>query len=169
MNKANFGFSLISVMVYLALSTLLLGFLVRTSTLLYPHLISCGKQTTDYLKLCAAVDRIVCDLYRVPTDSSQWNMKADNELNWKVDDKKRIAWRLHKNKLIRTEGIYDQHKKGWRTKAKSIAADSILNCTFKQNWSGSRLKSITVVLTSDCGGNQISFERIVTMRSGVRV
>jgi len=163
------GFSLVSVMVYLSLFTLLLGFLVRTSAALYPHLISYGQQTTDYLKLCAAVDRIVHDLYQVPTDTSQWNTIADTELSWKLGDKKTIAWRLRKNKLIRTEEVYDQHKKGWHTKTKSIAADSIVNCTFRQHLSGSCLKSITVVLTSDRGRNPISFERTVAVRSGVSV
>lgn len=166
----NPGFSLVSVMVYLALFTLLLGFLVRTSAVLYPHLINYGQQTTDYLKLCAAIDRIVHDLYQVPTDISQWNTIADNELSWKLGDKKTVTWRLRKNKLIRTEGVYDQHKKGWRTKTKSIAADSIVNCTFKQQHrSGSYLKGITIVLTSDRCGNLISFERTVAVRSGVLV
>jgi type II secretory pathway component PulJ len=170
MLSRNSGFSLISIMVYLALFTLLVGFLVRTSAALYPHLIAYGQQTTDYLKLCAAIDRVVHDLYQVPTDTSQWNMSTDNELSWKLNNKKTVTWRLRKNKLIRTEGIYDQHKKGWHTKTKSIAADSIMNCAFKQNWSGSRLKSITVTLTSDRGdGNQISFERTVAVRCGVPV
>jgi hypothetical protein len=168
MNKSNFGFSLISVMVYLALSTFLLGFLVRTSVALYPQLIASGQQTTNYLKLCAAIDRIVRDLYQMPADNSQWRIMADKELRCKLADKKMVIWRQRKNKLIRIEEIYDHHKKGCCTKTKSIAADSI-NCTFKQNSSGSQVKSITVVLTSDRCGNLISFERTVAVRSGVRV
>lgn len=168
MNHNSPGSSIISILIYLAATTILVVLLLRASTTLYPRLLDCGRRTTSYVKLSAALDRIVHDLYAAPHDISEWNKIEEDEISWK-HQKMTIGWRYKKNRLMRLEGSYDKKEKRWRTKAKSIAADSLSNCTFVMNKTEGQITGVTVVLTSTDNGQTLRRERTIALRTGALI
>jgi len=168
MKKNRVGSSLISIMVYLTLSVLVLALLMRSVTNIYPNLIGAGQQTTSYLELCAALDRLVQDLYAAPVEKSDWHTLTNTELTWKVGDKT-ICWQLDKNRLVRIEGSYNKNNKRWSRKTKSVAGDSITHCSFHIHQSSSRLTGISISLGRSLNNQTITLDRRVAVRTGVSV
>jgi len=154
------GFSIIAVMVYLSLSTLLIALLMRAVTNLYPRLVGCSQYSAEYLKLCTAIDCIANDLYGAPHNSLQWLDATKEILRWKQGDKT-VSWQYRNSKLVRIESTSLKNKK-----IKSIAADSLTECIFEQKKSGNHITGVTVKLLSKQAENSITLTRIIALRTG---
>lgn len=157
------GFSIIAVMVYLSLSTLLIALLMRAVTNLYPRLVGCSQHSAEYLKLCVAIDCLANDLYGAPHHPLQWLDATKEILRWKQGDKT-VSWQYRNSKLVRIESTF--HKK---KKIKSIAADSLTECLFEQHKSKKYITGITVKLLSKQAENSITLTRIIALRTGVKM
>jgi len=166
MKTVRSGSSLIYSLLYLSAGTVVIALLLQGTINLYPRLLTYDKRANSYLTLSLAVDAVVRDLYSAPHDISAWNSMSEHEISWR-QDKKSIVWRYKKNRLIRTEGSFDPQKKRWRTKAKSIAADSLAECSFAIKSSERGITGCTIILTSTAHGESVNAERTIAMRSGV--
>jgi len=159
------GFSIISILVYLLLSSLVIGLLTKSLLLLYPRLIHNSVRSTEYFKLSAALDTIARDVMHAPGNLSHWQIVSDNKLKWKGANKT-ICWSFKKNKLFRTEGSFLKEKKKWITKTKSLAVDCLNDCNFHCVQTSDRLKTLTITLTNTSTGNTIIQEKTVLIRQG---
>ncbi len=166
MKTVRSGSSLIYSLVYLSAGTVVIALLLQGAINLYPRLLTCDKRANSYFALSLAMDAVVRDLYSAPHEISAWNSMDEHKITWQ-QHKKSIGWRYKKNKLIRIEGSFDHQKKRWRTKAKSIVADSLADCTFSINTSDRGVIGCTIVLTSTAQGESVHVGRTIAMRSGV--
>ena len=165
MPNVYYGFSVISALVYVVLSALIIGLLIKSSIVLYPRLIARGVRTTEYFKLSAALDSISRDLMHAPGNLVQWQTFNEYELKWKGVNKT-ICWRFKKNKLYRMEGSFLKEKKKWISKTKSLAADCLDDCNFRCVYSSDHMKTLTITLTSTKTGSSIIHEKTVMVRQG---
>ena len=166
MKKIRSGSTVISAIIYIFATTFMVIVLMQNTSGLYPRLIGYRKETSSYLKLCTAFDLVARDFYSAPVESFQWNIANEHEINWNVD-KKTVGWCFQKNRLVRSEGTFDVKRKRWRKKTKSLAADSLSECSFVLNKSGEKVIGLTLALSTTENGNVLRRERTVNLRSGV--
>lgn len=160
MNKK--GFFLLEFLLYLGLfsfiSLVLMQFVVRTTLRLTTE----NAQINYFVKYSAALDALMYELQKAPTNAALWKEQSASAAVWPcVQDDLDKGFMLVGSKLIFYKGNYHQKKEDWGKKAQSLLADGIARVAFTYNQQNGVLKTITVALHADKEHGNYLLERTI--------
>lgn len=117
------GFSLIELLIYLAISSLCLLIVCGWASQIISNNVSMRLQHSMDFALLAAVDCCIRDLWEAPADSHQWIHTDADWIEWRKGDVT-IGYRLNNHILIRTISLRTSKKHS------SQVAAAVHSCTF---------------------------------------
>lgn len=123
------GFTLLEILIYI----LFFSFITLAASMwiarLWQFSMLRSKKQESLITLYCAHDVLIRDLRAAPSDPTQWKATQENCIIWHTKNGD-IGWLQDNDQLIRIEGRYNNTKKKWTKKTKSIIAKKINNVQF---------------------------------------
>lgn len=138
------GYFLLECLCYIAITTLIIFFLMRTIVTTTVSLKKTCKTNTALCQIFAAHQLLEHDLHGAPQSMRDWKLLSDTALIWKSNDTDR-GWLFEKNKLSRIHGLYNYSQEKWTKKVKHIVARGIERLTFTVKRNGSEHSDVQAV------------------------
>lgn len=125
---AKSGFSLIEVLLYCVLLSVLVTFLFGWVHKTQSSLKNESSMIMNYMGDCAAIDRLAHDLRQAPAALDHWARMHSNEIIW-YTGKTYIGWKLTGSQLARYEGVFKDAQ--WVDYTRSLIHEQIHKISFE--------------------------------------
>ncbi len=143
------GISLIELLVYLSVSTILLNLALLASLTVQK---TCRMQIAhaeQWVQLGIALERIIDDVHQ--TKPSDWVIKENNRMVFLLANT-HCGWALDKKRLVRVTGFYDKGAHEWSSRAMSVILDAVESFSLEYIYVQRKLVGvkIAIALTKNC-------------------
>lgn len=124
------GFSLIECMVYcLLIATIMMLWFNGVAS--FTRICTAqAYQTNSLSAVYSALDVFARDIRRAPHATYLWPVITDTAFVFTLPDLSNIGWEYRDDQLIRYHGNYNNAKKQWIKKTKSLILDNVQTCSF---------------------------------------
>jgi type II secretory pathway component PulJ len=130
-NNTASGFSLPEFMVYLFLTTFLVLCVSTWFTTAHRYLVRYQGASNNVLMIAAAGDLLARDVTQAQGVMPGWKLIADEHYVWSVHDGD-VGWQLCGNRLMRSYGQFDAHKKVWVKRTTALIAEPVTHFVVEQ-------------------------------------
>lgn len=125
-NRAVYGYSLISMLVYLAMLLCISSVMFHYSIYMQTTCKKIYQETQRTILLSTLLDRIVHDIKHAPASIALWKICNTMAVVWTFHNHD-IGWSIERGLLVRSEGQYNQEKSKWTKRTKSSVALPMYN------------------------------------------
>ncbi len=132
MNKTLRGFSLIEYMVYLTIFAIIAPTIASLLHSTWRTIINEDKYIVAVANCYCAHDLLLKDAHKASKEPESWKKITEDEVIFTIDQGD-IGWKWHKQKLIRSQGLYNASKKAWAKQTKSVVALGLDKVAFAVN------------------------------------
>jgi hypothetical protein len=150
------GFSLVSLLIYLFLGSIMIIILIacalRTSLLLHNH----AKKTHSVGDLTTAQHLITLGLRQAHSNVRTWYCIKPNHIIWHTNGSDHGLERKE-SRLFYSTGVYNAEKKQWTKREKSVLVDHVESCLFSCTVENEEVTQASYTITV----NDSSLEKIV--------
>ena len=144
------GSTIIELLIYFSLFSILVGLIFPWVVQSHTRFVLFGKKLQTTIDQHCACDVLIHDIRQAPSAEQQWKQINKDTLIWNTPDYD-IGWYVKNNKLMRTQGIYNQAFQTWTKKQSSVAVHNIKQIVFDVSPQQKHVQSVTynLVLSND--------------------
>lgn len=162
--QAYLGASLIELLVYIVLLSLLSLLLFQGALMVQNRVRSVDKKSVVRIGMYAALDALTRDVRSAPASLEAWLILEPSRLSWRTQ-KSEIAWYAAHGSLYRAQKTYNVRTKKWGDSVVSLVAQGIAAISFQpllQTEDTSQVAAVFVRLASD---TRESLEGMIAVRA----
>jgi len=136
------GSTLIEMMIYLTLFSLLIALIVPYVIHSHIQLIKWDNKLQKMVDHFCMSDVLMHDLRSAPSEKKQWKYISDTMLIWHMQDED-IGWLVKDSKLIRVQGKYSQALDRWTKRQSNVVLHNVHKLLFTLHKSSTYIQNVS--------------------------
>jgi len=140
MNRS--GFLLLNMLIYIAISTMLIALLFQYSAIWFSHRY-CGPSHN----ILFATQVLMRDLIQAPADSTRWYVKNNSMIAWYTGTQW-MSWQKKDEQLLRITGDFDTRNHTWHNKVMSVVVPCMTQFSIAPKLSKKEIQQVTIHLST---------------------
>lgn len=157
------GFSLIELLISLALLTLLMLISFQFFVIVSNRICKISERASFCAELCSAFDTIARYVHSASFDASTWKQTKRGYIWLDAHKKRDLGCFFEKKSLYIVTGIYSEAR--WKKRRKNLIAKGLTRFIFSPQIQAGVVRSVHCIIEGECDEKLYTFERTIILRN----